>query len=114
MRTSSCLVKVWIALLLIGFSAGNPLLAVTGVTQSWATRVEPTNSLFEAGGISAGSAGDVFVLGQTRPSGVTYNHDIVLSRYDSNGVRLWQSIYQPPEGPTANEWTGGIAAHGTN
>jgi hypothetical protein len=113
MRTSYCFFKVWIALLITGFSA-NPLLAATGVTQSWATRIEPTNALFEAGGISHGSAGDVFVLGQTRPSGVTYNHDIVVSRYNSNGVRLWQSTYQPPEGPTANEWTGGIAAHGTN
>lgn len=114
MRTSSCFLKVWIALLVTGFGATNPLLAATGVTQSWATLVEPTNALFEAGGISPGPAGDVFVLGQTRPSGVSYIHDIVLSRYNSNGVRLWQSVYQPPEGPTANEVTGGIAARGTN
>src|SRR5688572_21200468 len=98
MRTSYCFFKVWIALLITGISAANPLLAATGVTQSWATRIEPTNSLFQARGISPGSAGDVFVLGQTRPSGVSYIHDIVLSRYNSNGVRLWQSIYQPPEG----------------
>ena len=117
MKTSSCSLKAHFGLLLIaGLFAASPLVAAPGVTQSWATRVEgPTNqSYFQAGGISVGSSGDVFVAGQARPPGANYNHDIVVSRYDSNGVRLWQRIYEPLEGPTANESMGGIAAGGTN
>ncbi|MBC8097321.1 MAG: hypothetical protein H7Y43_16065, partial [Akkermansiaceae bacterium] len=101
--------------LIAGLFAANPAVAATAVTQSWVTRVEPTNSNFDAGGISVGSSGDVFVAGNFRPPGASYyNRDIVVSRYDSNGVRLWQRSYEPPEGPSAHEWTGGIAALGTN
>jgi hypothetical protein len=115
MKTIFCFFRMHIGVLAVGLFAVSPVIAASGVTQSWVTRVEPTNSNFEAGGISVGSSGDVFVAGNFRPPGASYyNRDIVVSRYDSNGVRLWQRSYEPPEGPSANEWTGGIAARGTN
>jgi hypothetical protein len=101
------------ALLIVGVNAVNSVIAATGVTQSWALRIDgPTNSYFEAAGMSVGPSGDVFVAAHARRFG--YNHDLLISRYNSSGVRMWETRYEPEEGSAADELAAGILARGTN
>lgn len=91
MRTTSCFFRSYIGLLLAAvLNTAGPLVAApvaSPVTQAWAVRVEgPTNSYFEARGVSVGPSGDVFVAGHV--GRFSANFDILVSRYDSSGAPM--------------------------
>ena len=113
MRTTCCGVR----LLLLTIILNAPAMlasAAAPVSQAWAVRIDgPTDASLLVSGMDVGASGDVFLVGPFR-SGGYYLRDILITRRSSSGTLVWQRSYEPPEGPSANEYPSGIVAHGTN
>src|SRR5687767_13874702 len=104
-------------LLAIMLNAAGGLASGAGqapVSQAWAVRLDgPAYPALLVSGMAVGSSGDVFLAGPFR-SGGYYVRDILITRRSSSGALVWQRSYEPPEGPSANEYPSGMVAHGTN
>ncbi len=88
--------------------------AAAPVSQAWAVRIDaPTDYSLLASGMDVGPSGDVYLVGPYRNGGY-YLRDILITRRSPSGAPVWQRTYQPPEGPSASEYSSGIVARGTN
>ena len=113
MRTARRFVRLLLLTIIFGSLAVSASEAVP-VSQAWAVRIDgPTDHSLVASGMDVGPSGDVFLMGPFR-SGGYYLRDILITRRSASGAPVWQRTYEPPEGPSANEYPSGIVAHGTN
>lgn len=86
--------------------------APSPVTQAWSAQIQvPPFSFYEAGGMTLGPAGDVFLAGHVRLPGM--DHDILVSRHNTAGTMVWQRRFEPAGGG-GDEMAMAIVAQGTN
>src|SRR5688572_13931635 len=84
--------------------------AATGpISQAWAVRIDsPASPSLLVSGMDVAPSGDVFLVGPFGFGG--YRRDLLITRRSSNGALVWERIYAPPEGPSADESAIGIVA----
>ena len=87
--------------------------APSPVTQAWAAQIQvPPLSFYEAGGMTLGPSGDVFLAGHVRFPGM--DHDILVTRHNTAGTMVWQRRFEPAGGPGDDEMATAVVAQGTN
>ena len=115
MRTDFSVYGLRLALLLAaGCSAASALVAAptaNAVTQAWATRITSPTNFLQAGGISVGPSGDVFVAGHARS--FIADNKILVSRHDAAGTLVWQKRFEP-EDSLYGQIAVDVVAQGTN
>jgi len=71
----------------------------------WSARYNgPENRLDQACDIKVDGLGNVYVAGFSNVAPDSYANDIVIIKYDSNGIELWVSQYSGPAGPNGYDF----------